>query len=235
PGGKRPMTGRTQNGVDGRTTTRIEAAGPWTEHIHAMDQALTERNATTAVRAWRNAYAAALATPGWRGLVEVAAGSLRIGAIPGFGKASEARARETYWLALFRARQQGSLNGVLDAAEAFGALGASREHVPGLEHALRRWVEDVALRRRIAEREDDHGGPLLKLQRPQRLPRRRAADRDFLDARRARRPEHRVEEVHDVRTHHRGGETQAADGGHGDDRGGARLEELRARVVRDRA
>ncbi|OLD77184.1 MAG: hypothetical protein AUG87_05575 [Candidatus Rokubacteria bacterium 13_1_20CM_4_70_14] len=117
------MTGRTQNGVDGRTTTRIEAAGPWTEHIHAMDQALTERNATTAVRAWRNAYAAALATPGWRGLVEVAAGSLRIGAIPGFGKASEARARETYWLALFRARQQGSLNGVLDAAEAFGALG----------------------------------------------------------------------------------------------------------------
>src|SRR3989449_4677876 len=75
PGGKRPMTGRTQNGVDGRTTTRIEAAGPGTEHIHAMDQALTERNATTAVRAWRNAYAAALATPGWRGLVEVAAGS----------------------------------------------------------------------------------------------------------------------------------------------------------------
>jgi len=50
-------------------------------------------------------------------------GLLRIGAIPGFGKASEARARETYWLALFRARQQGSLNGVLDAAEAFGALG----------------------------------------------------------------------------------------------------------------
>src|SRR5207247_10126536 len=27
------------------------------------------------------------------------------------------------WLALFRARQQGSLNGVLDTAEAFGALG----------------------------------------------------------------------------------------------------------------
>src|SRR3989442_2777194 len=117
------MTGGAQGGVDGRTTARIEASGPWTEHIHGRDQALRERNATTAVRAWRNAYAAALATPGWRGLVEVAAGSLRIGAIPGFGKASEARARETYWLALFRARQQGSLNGVLDAAEGFGALG----------------------------------------------------------------------------------------------------------------
>ena len=116
------MTARAQNGVDATPTTRIDS-GPWTEHIHAMDQALAERNATAAVRAWRNAYAAALATPGWRGLVEVAAGSLRIGAIPGFGRASEARARETYWLALFRARQQGSLNGVLDAAEAFGALG----------------------------------------------------------------------------------------------------------------
>lgn len=103
--------------------TTTEIPGPWTEYIRAMDQALDEMNATAAVRAWRNAYAAALGMPGWRGLVEVAAASLRIGTIPGFGKASEARARETYWTALFRARQQGSLNGVLDAAEAFGALG----------------------------------------------------------------------------------------------------------------
>lgn len=104
-------------------TMAIDTPGPWTEHVRAMDQALAEMNATAAVRAWRNAYAAALGMPGWRGLVEVATASLRIGAIPGFGKASEARARETYWTALFRARQQGSLNGVLDAAEAFGALG----------------------------------------------------------------------------------------------------------------
>lgn len=103
--------------------TTIETLAPWTDHIRTMDQALAQTNATAAVRAWRSAYAAALGTPGWRGLVEVAAASLRIGTIPGFAKASEARARETYWTALFRARQQGSLNGVLDAAEAFGALG----------------------------------------------------------------------------------------------------------------
>ena len=100
-----------------------DASGPWREYIRTMDQALAEGNATAAVRAWRNAYAAALGTPGWRGLVEVASASLRIGAIPGFGRASEARARETYWTALFRARAQGSLNGVLEAAEAFGTLG----------------------------------------------------------------------------------------------------------------
>jgi hypothetical protein len=48
---------------------------------------------------------------------------MRIAAIPGFQKAAESRARESYWTALFRARRQGSLTGVLDAAEAFGALG----------------------------------------------------------------------------------------------------------------
>ena len=97
--------------------------GSWTQHLQRMDEALGEGNASGAVRAWRHAYAAALGSPGWVGLVEVAAASLRIGAIPGFARASEARARETYWTALFRARQQGSLNGVLDAAEAFGAIG----------------------------------------------------------------------------------------------------------------
>lgn len=105
------------------TISTNDSSGPWREYIRTMDEALAEANATAAVRAWRNAYAAALGTPGWRGLVEVASASLRIGSIPGFGKASEARARETYWTALFRARQQGSLNGVLEAAEAFGALG----------------------------------------------------------------------------------------------------------------
>lgn len=96
---------------------------PWTAHLEAMDSAIAANNASAAVLSWRHAYAAALDQPGWRGLVEVAAAALRIGAIPGFKKAAESRARESYWTALFRARRQGSLNGVLDTAEAFGALG----------------------------------------------------------------------------------------------------------------
>jgi hypothetical protein len=96
---------------------------PWTPHLEAMDTAITTNNASAAVLAWRHAYAAALDQPGWRGLVDVAGAALRIGAIPGFRKAAESRARESYWTALFRARRQGSLNGVLDAAEAFGTLG----------------------------------------------------------------------------------------------------------------
>jgi hypothetical protein len=96
---------------------------PWTVHLGAMDSAIATNNASAAVLAWRHAYAAALDQPGWRGLVEVAGAALRIAAIPGFRKAAESRARESYWTALFRARRQGSLNGVLDTAEAFGALG----------------------------------------------------------------------------------------------------------------
>jgi hypothetical protein len=95
---------------------------PWTHSLEAMDAAIATTNASAAVLAWRHAYAAALDQPGWQGLVEVAGAALRITAIPGFRKAAESRARESYWTALFRARRQGSLNGVLDAAEAFGAL-----------------------------------------------------------------------------------------------------------------
>jgi hypothetical protein len=99
------------------------AQTPWTPHLEAMDTAIATNNASAAVLAWRHAYSAALEQPGWRVLVHVAGAALRIAAIPGFRKAAESRARESYWTALFRARRQGSLNGVLDAAEAFGALG----------------------------------------------------------------------------------------------------------------
>jgi len=99
------------------------AARPWTTHIAAMDRAIAENNVTAAVRAWRQAYLLAVNDMGWDGLIDVASACRRIGAIPGFAKTSDDRARETYWLALFRARRQGSLEGVLQSAEAFGALG----------------------------------------------------------------------------------------------------------------
>lgn len=99
------------------------AEAPWTPHLEAMDAAIAANNASAAVLAWRHAYSAALEQPGWRVLAHVAGAAMRIATIPGFRKAAESRARESYWTALFRARRQGSLNGVLDAAEAFGTLG----------------------------------------------------------------------------------------------------------------
>lgn len=102
---------------------RIETLGPWTAHIQAMEQALTVNDPGECVRAWRQAYSAALSNPGWLGLLTVANASLRLGAFPGLARSAAARARETFWIAFFRARQQRSLNGVLHAAEAFGMLG----------------------------------------------------------------------------------------------------------------
>jgi len=102
---------------------KIETLGPWTAHIEAMDQALESNDPGESIRAWRQAYSSALSHPGWLGLLTVANASLRLSAFPGLARAAAARARETYWIAFFRARQQRSLNGVLHAAEAFGLLG----------------------------------------------------------------------------------------------------------------
>src|SRR4029434_7422188 len=44
----------------------IEALGPWTAHIQAMDQAVSEDAPGESVRAWRQAYSAALSHPGRR-------------------------------------------------------------------------------------------------------------------------------------------------------------------------
>src|SRR5438445_9165598 len=103
----------------GKSATR----GPWTAPSEAMDQALESNDPGESIRAWRQAYSSALSHPGWLGLLTVANASLRLSAFPGLARDAVARARETYWIAFFRARQQRSLNGVLHAAQAFGLLG----------------------------------------------------------------------------------------------------------------
>jgi len=101
----------------------IEPLGPWTGHIQAMDHALAERDPGDSVRAWRQAYSAALSHPGWLGLLVVATASLRLATFPGLARSADERARDTYWLVFFRARQQRSVDGVLHAADAFAKLG----------------------------------------------------------------------------------------------------------------
>jgi len=61
---------------------KIEAFGPWTAHIEAMDEALAANDTDDSIRAWRLAYSAALSHPGWLGLFTVATASLRLGTSP---------------------------------------------------------------------------------------------------------------------------------------------------------
>jgi len=102
---------------------KIEAFGPWTAHIEAMDKALAANDTDESIRAWRLAYSAALSHPGWLGLFTVATASLRVGTSPSLARSAAALTRETYWIAFFRARQQRSLSGILCSAEAFAMLG----------------------------------------------------------------------------------------------------------------
>lgn len=101
-----------------------EAGGAlWTVHLERVEAALARRNVSAAELAWQAAYGEALRSRRWEGMLAVGEASLRIGEVAGTRKLAEAKARQAYLAALFRARQQESLDGVLRTAEAFAALG----------------------------------------------------------------------------------------------------------------
>jgi hypothetical protein len=89
----------------------------WAPPLAAVERALEGGAVATAEQALRDAYTAAVGSRTWEGLVEVGDAYRRL------GRASEARAREAYLAALFRARQQGSLLGLSRVAEGFATLG----------------------------------------------------------------------------------------------------------------
>ena len=93
------------------------------EGLAAVDRALRARDISGAMAAWHPAYSAALRDRRWVGLIDVADARLRIERAAGYQKAGEAKARELYLMALFRARHEESVAGVLRAAIAFDQLG----------------------------------------------------------------------------------------------------------------
>lgn len=95
----------------------------WAAYLEMVDAALAQHDVRTAVRAWREAHAAALRTRAWRPLAEVGDAVIRIGRADGYRPGYVAQARETYMAALVRARAGRSVEGVLRVAESFAALG----------------------------------------------------------------------------------------------------------------
>lgn len=100
-----------------------EAQLAWKAQLDRVDEAVSRNDVARAALLWREAYAAALRSRHWEGMVAVGDAYRRLGDLGGFRKASEAKARETYLAALFRAHQDGSFDGVLRVAEAFAELG----------------------------------------------------------------------------------------------------------------
>jgi hypothetical protein len=77
----------------------------------------------TAESLWREAYAAALKSRHWEGMVAVGDTYRALGARAGFRATSMAKSRQAYLTALFRARSGASLAGVLITADRFAELG----------------------------------------------------------------------------------------------------------------
>jgi hypothetical protein len=110
-----------------------------------VSDALAGGDVATATRAWNDAYGVALAASTWAAMADVGDAARRLADATPTRSPYEEKARQAYLISLFRARNEGSLDGVLRAAEAFAALG-DRELV---DHC-RRIAEQLAAQPRHA-------------------------------------------------------------------------------------
>ncbi len=101
----------------------VAEVAPWADDLAALDASLARQDVGAAARRWQAGYAAALASGRWEGLVAMGDAARRLGAASGARQLGDERSRAVYLVALFRARQQGVLDGVLRAAAAFADLG----------------------------------------------------------------------------------------------------------------
>jgi len=95
----------------------------WQARLLKVEQAMARGDFTGAEALWREAYAAALKSRHWEGVIAAGDTYRALGARAGFRATSVAKARQAYLTALFRARSEGSLAGVLITAERFAELG----------------------------------------------------------------------------------------------------------------
>jgi hypothetical protein len=130
------------------TSPRSVTPRTWTPALTRLDEAQAAGDAAGALSWWREANAAALRSGLWESMLEVGDGARRL-------DASTALARQAYLTAFFRARHQGSLDGLLQAAARFGALGEHEvlaqtlnfaEREAGLDRHARERVQVVAER-----------------------------------------------------------------------------------------
>jgi hypothetical protein len=126
----------------GNATALANPEGPWTPAIQQVETALARKEYSAALRAANDAYALALSTTRWDGMV--CAGDLyrRIGEATGLRRSFDSKAREAYQKAFFRARQQASVEGVLRATEGYAALGDGQMVGLGLRVADRLAARD---------------------------------------------------------------------------------------------
>ena len=128
----------------------------WTTPLGLMDEALARGDGAAALTAWRGAHTAAFRSVRWEGMMAVGDAARRLGAD------GRAQSRQSYLTALFRAHRQGSLEGLLDAATAFGDLGDRDVLLQALRLAEREAGRDPVKRARVRSIADRWMSPPLE-------------------------------------------------------------------------
>jgi hypothetical protein len=95
----------------------------WSEHLRRVDAALAAGDGEAAARSWLAAMRSARTEARWEGLLAVGAARIKVAEFTNGRKEAEAKARELFLLALFHARKQASVVGLLRCAESLAALG----------------------------------------------------------------------------------------------------------------
>ena len=107
----------------------------WASSLREMEEATARGDVMSAAAARQETYRAAVSSRTWEGFLAAGDAVLRLGDLTQSRGAAEPDARRLYLAALFRARSQDSLDGVLQATEAFARLGARDVVARGLSIA----------------------------------------------------------------------------------------------------
>jgi uncharacterized membrane protein YfcA len=122
----------------------------WKRHVELVNELARGGPISLAIFTWQDAYALALASREWESLLEVGDAALAIGDASGSRVGWIPKARECYTTALFRARRQTSLEGVLRTTRALAALGDRDGTAQGLAIA-RSLASDPRSQSRVEE------------------------------------------------------------------------------------
>jgi len=102
---------------------RVRDDGLWKAYLDLVETELAAGHVDVAVRAWHDAYGAALESRGWESMLAVGDAFMKIGHAAGTPGGARMNAREAYLTALIRARRNRSVDGALRSGEAFAGLG----------------------------------------------------------------------------------------------------------------
>ena len=102
---------------------RSQGDGVWAAYLRVVETELARGRVDVAVRAWHDAYGAALESRRWDSMIAVGDAFMQIGHAAGTPGGARMNARDAYLTALIRARRHRSVDGALRSAEAFREIG----------------------------------------------------------------------------------------------------------------